>query len=699
MAQETVDGLRAIPGDKERAAVSALTLNTFCSIARLAEGKADGRVETAVAALIANKPDDLKQRLTTFRSTLENIPSDARAELLGGLGSFDPGLCEAAPDWDRLRYGVIFNHQLIPHLRFNFCSNNFTYADGSSGERAITTGEILTGFSLDPDGVHPPTQVLASLATPALIGVERSEFVFARHPGLAATADAGEGMSPYGFVTNISCSAVNNSCDASQGLRCLGGSCVAYPVVQKDQTMVLRGYNFWDVAEARLVFEPIDLGQGSESTSIISTLDPNEPLDAMQACKLPSTQNATHNRAHFRVPANEGHFYRLRMFNHNGQFLTQQDGIEDGPSRVIHTCYPVGAPADNIPQGTIRDCTQPQETCVQDGATCTTTWTTPPRKLEDCRHLPGQPPPCAETPEWYEAQMLSPRSDGVAATSEPIVFVEKSAPIYELSATLHAMEVLEETGIDFLGSDEPLMAMIGTSFANQPPPIPSDINDLSQRFLGSDYDEGERKIEDFKLVTTDLPVDGEAAFLLVLAEDDGFAGAFLAGLVAIGLAAAIVIATGGASLVAALGGASGVVLLWGFLVNQFIAPDDTMGIETISATPSQVQERIGKTHADDFLTIQPPPVNPLPEIPGARREGVIRQYVIHPFVENTVSEDFLQPECNSGGCPSGEQCLVNRCVDAGFVDPLNGVGFRERRWYEGSGGRYSVDLQWEMRPK
>jgi hypothetical protein len=34
---------------------------------------------------------------------------------------------------------------------------------------------------------------------------------------------------------------------------------MAYPVV-KDQNLVLRGFNYWDVTEARVVFTPVVLG-------------------------------------------------------------------------------------------------------------------------------------------------------------------------------------------------------------------------------------------------------------------------------------------------------------------------------------------------------------------------------------------------------------------------------------------------------
>lgn len=692
VAEHMVDTLRAIPGDKERSALSALALNSMCTIGRLASGEAEGRVEQAVATLFDNQSDSVKGLLTGYHATLGHIPGSVRSELLGDLNAFDPGACDTAPDWERLRDGIVFSHQLIPHLRFNFCSNNLTYGDGTPAERAITAGSLLTAIIPEPDG-GTPTHELAPLATPALIGIEKSEFVSARVPGLAATAEDGEGISPYGFRTDIPCSVDNDSCDASLGLICRASRCVAYPVVQKDQTMVLRGYNFWDVSEARVVFEPLVPGEGSESSTIISTLDPNEPTDPVAACGLPSLNAASYNRGHFRVPANEGHFYRVRMFNHNGTFLTQQDGIDHAPSRVIHTCYPPEGPnPDNVPPGTIRDCTAPQESCPQDGATCAATWSTPPRKLEDCRHLPGEPPPCGETPEWYEAMPLSPRADDIAFLDEAVVFVEGEAPVFTLDGALHAMEVREETGLDFPGSDEPLLIIAGSDLDQELP----DPDRFAQRFLGEDYDEGERKIEDVALTSVNVPADGSAVFLAMLLEDDGFAAAFAAGVLAIAAAAAIIILSGGLSLVAAAGGAAGVTLLWALLVQQFHEEDDLIGMDSFSASPIEVRERIGATHADDFLTTEPPLFGALPAVPDGASSGVIRSQLIHPFEEFRVSDEPLQAECNPGTCAAGTECQVNRCVPTGFVDPTAGTGFRERREYSGSGGRYAVDLEWRI---
>jgi hypothetical protein len=581
----------------------------------------------------------------------------------------------------------------VPHLRFNFCSSNFAYADGTAGDRAITVGSLLTAILTDPDGVLPATHVLASFATPSLTGVEKSEFVSARDPTLDATAANEEGLSLYGVDTGIPCAANPNICDSSLGLMCVTQTCIAYPVVQKDQTIVLRGYNFWDVAEARVVFEPLVAGQGSESTAVISTLDANEPTDQAAACTIPGSANPSFNRAHFRVPANEGHFYRLRYFNHNGQFMTQADGAEDGASRVIHTCFPTSTVQDNVPPGTVRDCTPPVETCVQDGAPCAATWTTTPRKLEDCRHLPGQPAPCGETPEWYEAQLLTPRSEGPGFDQKAIVFVEGEAPVFRLTGTLHALETVEETGIDFPGSDEPMMAIVGADLGGQTIP---DLDDLATAFHGENYDEGDRKIEDALLTSVEVPVDGSATFLAILFEDDGFFGAFLAGLAAIAVATAIIILSGGAALAAALGGASGVTLVWALLVKEVHQEDDLIGMESFSASPLDVTQRIGATHAPDFLVVSPPLFGPLPELTGGAREDAREGRLIHPFAEFSRSDSPLQPQCNPGSCDANEQCLVNQCVSASFVDPIQSTGFRERREFVGSGGYYGIDLEWKL---
>lgn len=694
-ANRIVAGLEALPPGPTREAMTAVVLNTMCSIGRLAAGQADGRVETEVAQRITGQPAEVRARLVGYRETLGAIPAAKRAELLGGLGAHDPGACDAAPAWDRLRTGVLFNTQPIPHLRFNFCSNNFTYPDGEPGGRAITVGSLLTKIVTDPDGTFA-TQILASLATPSFTGIELGGGVFARDPALAATGGAGEGISPYGVDTGISCETNSNICNASLGQMCVGATCLAFPVVKKDSTIVLRGYNFWDTTDARLVFDPLLPGQGSQSTAVIRDFDTNEPIDQVAACALPSApQSSTFNRAHFRVPANEGAFYKLRLFNHNGTFLTQADGLDDGEPRVIHTCFPNSTATDNVPAGTVRDCTPPVETCVQDGLPCAATWSAPPRKLDDCRHQPGQTPPCGETPEWYEADLLSPRVLG-PKMFDPIVFVEgATAPTFTLSGNLHALETVDETGFQNLfGSDEPLVAVVGADLSS--PTVP-DTASASNVYEGEDYDAGDRDILDRLMVQADLPADGTLTFMTLLAEDDGFLEAFVGGVVAIGAATAIIIATGGAGLIAALGGAAGVATIWGFIVEDQIAPDDRIGVESFQASVLDVSQRIGATHAPTFLS-QPHILGVLPAVPAAPREHARAGFLIHPFADFSTHQSPL-PQCNPGSCGPGKACQVNVCVPTGFVDPIATTGFRERREYTGADGHYAVDLQWELKPK
>jgi hypothetical protein len=696
-ADRIVERLEALPPGPAREAITAVSLNAMCSIGRLAAGEAEGRVETAVAGLVFGQPDDVRARLVGYRETLGAIPEAKRTELLGDLGGLDPAACEAAPAWDLLRTAVLFANQPIPHLRCNFCSNNFSYPDGEPGDRAITVGSLLTAIHQDPDGVHPATHELASLATPSFTGIELSDDVFARDPVLAATESAGEGITPYGADTGIPCSSSSNACNASLGQMCQGGTCMSFPVVKKDATMVVRGYNLWDVTDARLVFEPLVPGQGSESTAVIRDFDTNEPTDQVAACTLPSApQSATFNRAHFRVPANEGHFYRLRLFNHNGTFLTQADGADDGEPRVIHTCFPTSPVGDNVPPGTVRDCTPPVETCVQDGLACTATWGASPRKLEDCRHQPGQAPPCGETPEWYEAQLLSPRVQGLALVPNPIVFVEGSAsPVFTLRGTLHALETIDETGFQNLfGSDEPMVALFGADLSS--PTVP-EIGSVGNVFRGGDFDAGDRDIVDKLLVQNDLPADGSLIILALLAEDDGFLGAFLAGLAGIAAATALIIATGGLALITALGGAAGVAAVWAVIVTNSIAPDDQIGMESFSASVLDVSQRVGATHAPTFLS-QPHTIGILPEIPAGPRADARGGFLVHPFAEFSSRQSPL-PECDPGDCGTGEECQVNICVPIGFVDPIANTGFRERRQYTGADGHYAMDLQWEIEPK
>jgi hypothetical protein len=690
--------LESITDPKTRELVAVYTFNTMCSLSRLSSGQSSGPVENALVPYFAALRPEVKAKIRTLGGTLQGIPATKRAQLLGKLANHDPGSCGAAPDWEAIKHDVILSHLPVPRLRGNFCSGNVTYPDSTPGNRAITASSKVLSAIEGPITVAP-------VASPVVLGVE-GEHVTARHPDLAVTKTTpiGNGISPYGVETSIACSSINDPCDANQGLICgqkfgANAHCIAFPVVQKDQDLIMRGYNFWDIESARLVFTPLLAGAGTESTSVVRQVDANEPSDPTTACLVASPANPTHNRAHFNVSANEGHFYRLHLYNHNGTFRTQQDALDDADPRVIHVCYPASDGPAMLPPGTVRDCTRPVETCPQDGAPCSATWTTAPRKLNDCRHQPGQPVVCGETPEWFVNERLTERSDPFPPVMpDPVVFVIGDEPTYEFRTTLQALECKDGTDWEWF-DDEPMVLVAG--FASDIPPgaaqnLIDKLDEAAEAYHGEDYGSGDRR-QVGKLLSTvrDLHFDSKVVYLVAIAEDDGFLEGFLAGAAVIIATAAIIYLTGGVALLAAAGGAAAGLVIWTPIMAA-IGGDDLIGRTTLLVTPIAIDERIGATHAADFLSAGTP-LRALPKLDGAPIEHERADpRLIHPFVDFKLGPP-LPAECNPGTCTGGKTCLVNRCVDPGFVDPTAGIGFRERREYVGAGGYYAVDLLWEKR--
>lgn len=703
--------LEGVADPVERETAAALSLNTLCSIRRVAEGNVQGDVEQRIFLYVNKLGPEVKARLLKAGQRLDAIPAVKRTELLGSLSYLDPGACTAAPDWTRIHRGVLFSHRAVPRLRDNFCSGNFTYADATSAERAITVGSEIVNSAVEIDS-QVITETVASTARPVVLGIE-GEHVDARHPALAATdtTPTGDGMNVYGVVTTIPCSSVDESgCNPSLGLLCgihvnRGDRCVAYPVVTRDQELVLRGFNFWDVEEAQLLFTPVDpaLSALAVPTSVIG-VDANEPLDGNLACPLPTPANPTHNRAHFPVTANAGRFYKLTMFNHNGHFFTRQDTVDHADPRVLHACYPPSANLEEgIPAGTIRDCTEPTQTCAQDGAGCTATWTTPPRKLENCRHEIIQPAVCGETPEWFASVPLVERSDEFVFGREPIVFVENSEPSVRLTATLETLECIEESGWDWTGADEPMILLQGfpdVIQAGTDADFLDDIDDTDSAFHGSDFHSGTRcRLTTPKLLSSkdNVLATGEVLYLLLLAEDDSALTTFLVGAAIIVAAAATIYVAGWAGIWTAVVGTATAVTIWG-VISAALGEDDPMGKATFSATPLQFSERIASTHAANFLSVVPALFGVLPKLLGGVSLAEAVSSLLHPFAEYRATDPQPAPQCNPGTCASGFSCVVQQCVPSGFVDPTVGVGFRERRRYTADGTDYAMDLRWEMRP-
>jgi hypothetical protein len=132
-----------------------------------------------------------------------------------------------------------------------------------------------------------------------------------------------------------------------------------------------------------------------------------------------------------------------------------------------------------------------------------------------------------------------------------------------------------------------------------------------------------------------------------------------------------------------------------------LGEDDLLGRTTFMAKPLNFDERIASTHAADFLTVSPPLFGALPAPADASEddplsEGELPARLIHPFVDFSLGDEPLEAQCNPGICASGQVCLVNRCVDPGFTDPTEGIGFKERREFELNGGHYAIDILWEV---
>ena len=62
-AGRIVAGLEDLPPGPTREAITAVTLNVRCSVARLGAGDADGPGATAAASLVAAQPADIRARL------------------------------------------------------------------------------------------------------------------------------------------------------------------------------------------------------------------------------------------------------------------------------------------------------------------------------------------------------------------------------------------------------------------------------------------------------------------------------------------------------------------------------------------------------------------------------------------------------------------------------------------------------------
>ena len=286
------------------------------------------------------------------------------------------------------------------------------YRDGEPGGRAITVGSLLTAILTTrtvPSADARPGLARDAVASPGWSWAAASPPAIRRSPRRRRRR---RGDSPYGS-TPASPARHSNICNALARAVCMAApawrsrwsrrtppSCCA---ATTSGTSPTRG---WCSIRWSRPGQPVD---GRHPRLRHQRADrPGRP----PARCPPHRRAPTFNRAHFRVPANEGAFYKLRLFNHNGTFLTQADGLDDGAPRVIHTCFPT-SPVGRTTCRRARCATAPRRSRPACRTACRAPQ--PGRAAAQARGLPPparRQPPCGETPEWYEAELLSPRVQG-----------------------------------------------------------------------------------------------------------------------------------------------------------------------------------------------------------------------------------------------------------------------------------------------
>lgn len=712
-AQRTINVLRSIQDVQKRQFVSALVLNLQSAFSRAAAGTVGSEIERRIATYENRLDPTTRAFVATLGRGLPFIPTDVRAELLGTLVAFDPGNGLNPPLLEAL--GVNTSN-VNARVRTNFCAQP---------DRDVTVG-IFSSTIGDPDNGIGSVE---SLADPVITGLQRNT-VSSPHPVLVSdhdtkessgSSDEGNGFSSKGIPTALPC-----PCDATQGLLCSNelaltprppgptDVCQAYPIVTQGQNFTLRGYNFWDAETAILELAPVDPGNGGTGsytahTTGIDTSGAN--LDCLPA----DSSHETHDTASFQAQVSPG-FYRLRLFNQNGRFRLRGEP-PDALGRTIHTCWKLPPPDTHtfpLPEPTTDLNCDPTAvagtTCVADGAPCPASiWSVQPRALADCQGSFLDPPRCGETPAWIGSQPL--------IQAQPIVYVQQGVPTFQVQVLRQSVEAVNESGTDFLGSDETQIILAGFTDANAKNGL-NTIGELSQQagVLGpDDYDSGTRRVFNpagLLAQVNSVGQDDTIYFGLEFLEID--CSSCIEGVV--GALGAVI--TGGlcaAGVSCAIAGPVGVIVT-SAVIAMIASSDvnDNMGVTTWSGTPRQIADRISATHASNFL----PNYQGYNLTPGALptfttngvTTGTARQRLMHPFVidgnlTRVVQAPQPQPgrdiplvQCNPGTCTGGAICDVNQCVAPGSVDDLAGFGFREQRAIlNGSDSWYGVDLLYERR--
>jgi hypothetical protein len=639
------------------------------------------------------------------------IPASQRATLLGDLAALDPGACTTAPDWDQIKI-ALKEARITGRLRSNWCLGSPT----DPAEQSVTVGaELLVPPAPEPDGGDPLPGHAAAKARPWIERIEASY--------VAPVFDDSEiGYSPWGLDTGNACE-TDADCPAELGQRCGGfNHCMAYPVIDRDSDLRIRGWNFWDSVQTdnggsmRLRYQRVDDDgdPDNDTYTIVATggIDVTEN-GSDSVCYNP--EGVTDDRAHFPVPVDPG-FYRLTLYNHNGHFLTHHEADTDDhpePGRTIHVCYPASLGSlDGLDSATPRDCTTPTETCPMDGeapgGTCHAGWPTPPRPLEGaCHHGPDEAPPCAETPEWFASEPWYLNGTPIA----PIVYVRAAPPTYTLRVSMEAGECMEESGSDRWGSDEVMTAVLG--FAIDPAPTSTDglIAPLEKdvaTYMDGDADTGEREhVYEPRLLSKleGVALTDEISYLLLVVEADSTYELWRDFVVVeiTTIATAVGGAAGGGWGALGAGTAGALLSAWVYDAWTKAGEDDIMGVETVHGTIADMLQLDTINSGPQFLE------HPWPSLPEETELGLQTSVVEQPTLTDLIGDPWIGMtfpiECSPGTCSNGKVCFAQRCYAPEYI-PVDEEGngrFQDRHhfaggtnWHDSYGYEYGVDLLWTI---
>jgi hypothetical protein len=720
--------------EKERAAVSLVTFATHATACRVAKGQVVTELEKGMLAqLKADNPtaQGLADVLAYLGARCDEAsmvtPADRKA-LLGPLAAADPLKLPLAPfDVHTFADAAFASKVLVPpRLRENQCVGG-----GTSDTRAVTVGvSVMPEYA--PDDFD---NEYGSTAAPVVVGIaprhedpRKPTSPLVGHPALIndyltdrsdGTAEMdGDGLDPNGITTNLTCSATK-PCPGGMGLRCDGFNCRAYPIVQEGESINLLGYNFWDTQDAKLVWERVD--SSWTHTSAISGFK-NRESESAQACKpgtgyLPfqrlwtkkaSTRNESHAVATFPVEVEAGHFYRLRMYNKNGNYHTvHTDDPASGlnPGRTLHVCWkaclddpnrdPASCPrpcnGPNDTQCAVTTCKgNPTQTCAADGlgsagACAASQWTAAPRPLSKC--LSGLPYPsdqhkCAETPEWFGS--VAPYGIG------PIVYVEKRRPTFKIGVRLDRVEAAEESGGDFWGDDEFEHVLVASVIG---PDGKTKTHELS---YSNDFQDGQKRHPE-KGITFPASSTSLVVWTVHLIENDDGIGKFLKALKGLNHAVHIIAGAvvggyyggyAGATAGAAVG--EGIALAEAEAIDALFgdyARGDNLGTGAWYGTAVDYVGRIGDTRRDDFLTGGwDVTVGPMPTPGDFDTHGKQEHRLGHPMRLDPPEDCECGTGCAEQSCASDEACYANLCVEdfqsCTVSDPNCQKGFREVRRFD-----------------